>query len=143
MTELVLNPVAAVPYVVISEDGDHYLAGSKCGNCGATLLGLRPACARCGDETQIEPIRLADTGRIRTCSVISRSYPGVPVPFIAAVIDIDGGGVIRGTLNGPIPEDPVAQVGKPVQIQIGDTGQRDASGRPYFSHNFRPAEISV
>jgi uncharacterized OB-fold protein len=142
MNELLSEPVAAVPYVVIDGNGDHHLVGSRCGHCGATLLGKRLACAACGTK-DIAHIRLADTGRIRTCTVINRSYPGVAVPFIAAVIDIDGGGVVRGTLRGAIPTDPVAEVGKPVRICIDHTGQRDPSGRPFYSHVFRPVEVSA
>jgi len=142
MTETFRQPIAAVPYVMIGEAGDHYLVGSRCGQCGATLLGKRVACAACGTREAISQIRLADTGRIRTCTVINRSYPGVPVPFIAAVIEIDGGGVVRGTLRTKIPDDPVAEVGGRVRICIEDTGQRDASGRPLYSHVFRPLEAS-
>src|SRR3546814_13530389 len=79
-------------------------------------------------------IRLADTGKVRTCAVIKRSYPGVPVPFIAAVIEIDGGGIVRGTMTGAIPSDPVAEVGRPVRICIEDTGQRDETGRAFYAH---------
>jgi uncharacterized OB-fold protein len=142
MSEQPTEPLAAVTYVVIDRDGDHYLVGSRCGRCGATLLGKRMACAACG-MNDIAHVRLADTGRIRTCTVINRSYPGVPVPFIAAVIDIDGGGVVRGTLRAPIPTNPVAEVGKPVRIFVDDTGQRDPVGRPFYSHVFRPMEASA
>src|SRR3546814_5103989 len=96
MNERPPEPVAAVPYVVIGEHGDHHLVGSRCGNCGATLLGERVACAACGEHGRMSHIRLADTGKVRTCAVITRSYPGVPVPFIAAVLEKDGGGIVRG-----------------------------------------------
>lgn len=142
MSEAFPQPIAAVPYVVIGEGGDHYLAGSRCGQCGATLLGKRVACAACGMSDAISHIRLAETGRVRTCTVINRSYPGVPVPFIAAVVEIDGGGVVRGTLHSPIPDNPSIEFGRPVRICIEDTGQRDASGRPFYSHVFRPVEAS-
>jgi hypothetical protein len=134
------RPIAAVPYVVIGRNGDHYLVGSRCGHCGVTLLGERVACAACGNGDSIARIRLAETGRVRTCTIINRSYPGVPVPFIAAVVEIDGGGVVRGTMLGPIPENPSTQFGKPVRISIEDTGQRDGAGRPFYSHVFRPVE---
>lgn len=143
MSESLREPIAAVPYIVIEGPGDHYLVGSRCGRCGATLLGKRVACAACGKSDSIAHIRLADTGRVRTCSVVSRSYPGVPVPFIAAVVEIDGGGVIRGTLRGAIPENPISEVGRPVRICIEDTGQRDPSGRPFYSHIFRPVKTST
>src|SRR3546814_5309827 len=94
------------------------LAGGQCGNGGATLRGEGVACAACGEHGRMSHIRLADTGKVRTCAVIKRSYPGVPVPFIAAVIEIDGGGIVRGTMTGAIPSDPVAEVGRPVRICI-------------------------
>lgn len=142
MSELLSAPVAAAPYIVIEASGDHYLVGSRCGRCGATLLGERLSCAACGRGDSISRIRLADTGRIRTCSVVSRSYPGVPVPFIAAVVQIDGGGVVRGTLRGAIPDNPATEIGRPVQIRIEDTGQRDFAGRPFYSHVFRAVKAS-
>lgn len=132
--------IAAVPYVVLCKDGDHYLAGSRCGACGVSMIGHRIACAACGETVLINHVRLADTARVRTCTVISRSYSGVPVPFIAAVVELDGGGVLRGTLKDAIPEDPVTIVGMPVRISIEDTGQRDENDRPYFAHTFRPME---
>jgi uncharacterized protein len=141
MSNPLAEPIAAVPYVVISDDGDHHLIGSRCGHCDATLVGRRVACAACGANDSIVHIQLATTGRIRTCTVINRSYPGVPVPFVAAVVDIDGGGVVRGTFYGDIPADPVAAVGNPVRICVEDTGQRDALGRHFYAQVFRSVEI--
>ncbi|WP_185753844.1 Zn-ribbon domain-containing OB-fold protein [Pseudomonas marginalis] len=143
MSDMLAVPIAAVPYVVIDRDGDHHLVGSQCTQCGATFLGRRVACAACGANDSIDHIRLANTGRVRTCAVINRSYPGIAVPFIAAVVEIDGGGVVRGTWHGSIPSDPVAEVGRPVRICIEDTGQRDASGRAYYSQIFRSLEATV
>jgi uncharacterized OB-fold protein len=143
MSDPLAEPIAAVPYVVIDNENGHHLVGSRCGACGATLLGRRVACAACGEAGSISHVRLADTGRIRTCTVINRSYPGVRVPFIAAVIDIDGGGVVRGTMLGDIPADPVAEVGRPVRISVEDSGQRDQTGRPFYSQLFRPMEMSA
>jgi len=142
MSTTLPEPLAAVPYVVIDGAGDHYLVGSRCGRCGATLLGERMACAACGMGDSISRIRLANTGRIRTCSVVSRSYPGVPVPFVAAVVQIDGGGVVRGTLRDTMTEIPGPEIGSPVRIFIEDTGQRDPNGRPLYSHVFRPVKAS-
>lgn len=143
MSEQLPDPIAAMPYVAIDEGGDHFLIGSHCAKCGATMLGKRFGCARCGEIAQLSHVRLGDTGRIRTCTVITRSYPGVPVPFIAAVIAIDGGGIVRGTLHGEIPADPVAEIGKPVRISIEDTGQRDPAGRPFYAQTFRPMETAA
>jgi len=142
MSESLPEPLAAVPYVVIESSGDRYLVGSRCGHCAATLLGERMACAACGMGDSISRIRLADTGRIRTCSIVSRSYPGVPVPFVAAVVQIDGGGVVRGTLRDTMTDIPGPKIGTPVRICIEDTGQRDPGGRPLYSHVFRLVKAS-
>ncbi len=135
------RPIAAVPYVVVEDGGDHYLVGSRCGQCGATLLGERMACAACGSGNSMSTVRLAGTGRIRTCSVVSRSYPGIPVPFVAAVVQIDGGGVVRGTMRDAKTDVPGPIIGTPVRICIEDTGQRDPAGRPFYSHVFRPVKV--
>ena len=48
----------------------------------------------------MEPMRLAERGRLYTYTVVHRSFPGVTTPFIAALVDLDGGGAIKGTLIG-------------------------------------------
>src|SRR3546814_11583171 len=75
MNERPPEPVAAVPYVVIGEHGDHHLVGSRCGNCGATLLGERVACATCGETGRMSHIRLAAHGTVRTLARTKRRYP--------------------------------------------------------------------
>jgi uncharacterized protein len=142
MSELLSAPIAAAPYIVIQGSGDHYLVGSRCGRCGVTLLGERLSCAACGMGDSMSRVRLANTGLIRTCSVVSRSYPGIPVPFVAAVVQIDDGGIVRGTLRGAIPENPVTEIGRRVRICIEDTGQRNPAGRPFYSHIFRAEKAS-
>src|SRR3546814_1299406 len=75
---------------------------------------------------------------VQTCAL-----PILPVPFIAAVIEIDGGGIVRGTMTGAIPSDPVAAVGRPVRICIEDTGQRDETARAFYAHIFPPMETAA
>src|SRR3546814_14610408 len=72
MNERPPEPVAAVPYVVIGEHGDHHLVGRRCGNCGATLLGERAACAASGEHGWTSPLRLAAPGAARTCALATR-----------------------------------------------------------------------
>ena len=51
-----------VDFLKIPEDGEPYLEGSRCAQCGATFLGERSACSSCGARDQLESIRLADQG---------------------------------------------------------------------------------
>jgi len=89
------------PFVKIDADGNPYLEGFKCAACGEVLtVGRRRACPKCTAIGMLEPIRLAERGRLYTYTVVHRSFPGVTTPFIAALVDLDGGGAIKGTLIG-------------------------------------------
>src|SRR3546814_15497528 len=69
MNERPPEPVAAVPYVVIGEHGAHHLVGSRCGYCGAALLGERLACAACGDHGRLSRLPLPAPRTVRTSPV--------------------------------------------------------------------------
>jgi uncharacterized OB-fold protein len=82
----------AVPFLKIPKDGEPYLAGSKCTKCGEVAVGTRDVCGKCGARKGVEHIKLASTGKLYNFTVVHRNFPGVPVPFISAIVDVDGGG---------------------------------------------------
>jgi uncharacterized OB-fold protein len=94
-----LRPLA--PFVKIGTDGKPYLEGLKCTACGEVLaVGSRRACPKCAAVGSLETVRLAERGRLSTYTVVLRSFPGVATPFVAALVDLDGGGSIKGNLIG-------------------------------------------
>jgi uncharacterized OB-fold protein len=94
-----LRPLA--PFIRIGADGKPYLEGLKCAACGEVLaVGSRRACPKCAAVGMLEPIRLAERGRLYTFTIVRRSFPGVATPFVAALVDLDGGGTIKGNLVG-------------------------------------------
>jgi uncharacterized OB-fold protein len=94
-----LRPLA--PFVKIDADGKPYLEGLKCTACGEVLaVGSRRACPKCAAVGMLVPIRLAERGRLYTYTVVHRSFPGIATPFVAALVDLDGGGAIKGNLIG-------------------------------------------
>ena len=94
-----LRPLA--PFVKIDADGKPYLEGLKCTACGEVLaVGSRRACPKCAAVGMLVPIRLAERGRLYTFTVVRRSFPGIATPFVAALVDLDGGGAIKGNLIG-------------------------------------------
>jgi uncharacterized OB-fold protein len=94
-----LQPLA--PFVKIGADGKPYLEGLKCTACGEVLaVGNRRACPKCAALGTLETVRLAERGRLYTYTVVRRSFPGVATPFVAALVDLDGGGSIKGNLIG-------------------------------------------
>ena len=134
------KPLPAVPYLKLPEDGDPYLEGQKCGNCAAIYLGERDVCSKCGTRGQIGPVKLSNQGRLYVYSIVHRSFPGIDVPYISAIVDLEGGGTVKGNLIGVDPEPEKVQFGMPVEVVFKDAlGRKDREGNSYVSHFFQPA----
>ncbi|MCG3170262.1 MAG: hypothetical protein CALGDGBN_01801 [Pseudomonadales bacterium] len=126
---------AAQDYIVAG-DGGWQLAGSRCGACQAVFLGARRVCAACGARGRMLPEVLRDRGRVHSFTTVHRSFPGVPVPFVMAVVDLDGGPALRGTLRDAAAAE--LRFDLPVRVVFGDSGQRDASGAAWIAFSFVP-----
>ncbi len=131
---------SALPYLKIPPDGVPYLHGSKCRKCGTVFAGERRVCARCLARDQMEAVRLAERGRLYSFTVVYRSFPGVKTPFIAAVVDLDGGGTLHGTLTDMPPDPAHVPFDLPVRVVVRDTGQRDSDGAAFVAPFFVPVE---
>ena len=100
------QPLPAVPYLKLPEGGDPYLEGHECGSCGSIFLGERSVCSKCGArDSRSTPVRsLRTTGTLYAYSIVHRSFPGIEVPYISAIVDLEGGGTVKGNLIGIDPE---------------------------------------
>jgi uncharacterized OB-fold protein len=130
-----LLPIA--PYVGRSAAGEPRFEGSRCAECDAVYLGTRTVCGRCASRDRMEAVILASTGRLYNYTVVYRSHPGVETPFISVIVDLDGGGDVRGNLVGVAPED--IRFDMPVRAVFERARQTDAKGRAYLSYYFVPA----
>jgi len=139
MSDEKLAPRPAVPFLHIDDAGAPYLAGSRCGACGAVAPGQRTVCNACGARSNIAAIRLGTQGKLYSYTVVHRSFPGVKTPFIAAIVDLEGGGAIKGTLLDVKPDPEAIAFDLPVDIVFRDTGQVAADGAPFLSYYFTPA----
>lgn len=126
---------AAQDYIV-PDHGGWQLAGSRCGACHAVYLGARTVCAACGARGRMQPEQLRDRGRVHSFTTVHRSFPGVPVPFVMAVVDLDDGPALRGTLREVAAEE--LRFDLPVRVVFGDSGQRDAGGAAWIAFSFVP-----
>ena len=134
------KPLAAVPYLKIPEGADPYLEGHKCGNCGATFLGERDVCSKCGARDQMSPVTLPNTGKLSSYSIVYRSFPGIEVPYISAIVDLDDGTAIKGNLINVEPDPENIAFDMPVEVVYDDAlGRKDADGNAYLSYFFQPA----
>lgn len=132
--------VPAVPIIHIGDDGEASLMGSRCANCGQTYPGERMACASCGRRDAIEPVRLGNRGTLYNYTIVHRSYPGVAVPFVSAIVDLEGGGSLRGTLIDVEPDPAKLPRDMPVDIVFRDAGQTNKEGKHFLSYFFAPAQ---
>jgi len=128
----------AVAFLKVPKDGAPYLAGSQCAKCGEVAVGTREICGKCGARDQMQAIQLASTGKLYNFTIVHRNFPGVPVPFISAIVDVDGGGTLKGNLLGiePVPEK--IKFDMPVNIVIKPVSQKDKDGNSYLAYFFEP-----
>lgn len=134
------KPLPVVDFLKIPDSGDPYLEGHKCKACGSIFLGARSVCSKCGARDQLEAVRLADEGELYVYSIVHRSFPGVQVPYVSAIVDLKGGGTVKGNLIG-IDADPAKiKMGMPVKVVFQDAlGRKDRDGNSYLSYFFQPA----
>lgn len=140
--ETAASPLPVVPFLKIPEDGEPYLEGQKCGECGAVFLGERATCSKCGTRDRLAPVKLSNQGELYVYSIVHRSFPGVEVPYISAVVDLDGGGTVKGNLIGIDPEPEKIEFGMPVETVFKVAPRKDRDGNEYLTYYFQPRSAS-
>ena len=131
----------AVDYLKLPADADPYLEGYKCGACSAIYLGARAQCSKCSARDQLEPVRLSNRGTLYVYSIVHRSFPGIETPYVSAIVDLEGGGTVKGNLIGVDPDPEKVQMGMPVEVVYKDAlGRKDREGNSYTSYFFQPAQ---
>lgn len=128
-------PRPATGVVRIGADGRPWIEAFRCGDCGAVVTEQTMACRRCASRTPPEAFRATDTGRLHTWSLVHRSYPGIEVPFVSAIVDLDDGLSLKGTVRGVAADD--LRQGLPLRLVFDDAGgARDKEGVPYVGFHF-------
>ncbi|MFQ5513371.1 MAG: Zn-ribbon domain-containing OB-fold protein [Myxococcota bacterium] len=135
------KPRPIVPFLKIPNDGEPYLEGHRCRSCQAVFLGERQVCARCGARDQMEAIRLSDRGELYVYSIVHRSFPGIEVPYVSAVVDLEGGGTVKGNLVNVEPNPEKIRMGMPVEVIYRIAPRKDAEGNEYLTYYFQPREV--
>jgi uncharacterized protein len=126
--------VPFVDYLVLGDDP--HLTAHECTACGARYFDHRLACAGCeGREFRTVPV--ATSGEVRAFTIVSLAAPGIPVPFVAAVIDCDGTSVRANIVNVPPDADHV-RLGMKVRLTTFPVGT-DSAGTEAVVFGFEPA----
>ena len=132
-------PLPVVDYLKLPEDGDPYLEGHKCSSCNSIFIGERSVCSSCSSRDTMETITLGNKGKLYSYSIVFRSFPGIDVPYISAIVDLDDGGTLKGNLIECDPDPEQIKFDMPVEVVFGDAlGRKDAEGNSYISYFFKP-----
>lgn len=134
------GPLPVVDWLKLPEGGDPYLEGHKCDECGSVFLGERSVCSKCGARDKMEATKLANKGKLYSFSIVYRSFPGIEVPYISAIVDLEGGGTVKGNLIGIEPDPKNLSFDMPLEVVFDDAlGRKDKDGNSYISYFFKPA----
>jgi uncharacterized OB-fold protein len=128
--------VPIVDYLVL-DDGDPYLVANQSTESGALYFDRRNADAKSG-KPGFERKKLERTGKVRTFTIVHRAAPGVDTPYVSAVIDLDGGGVVKANLLNTEPDPEHVKTGMPVQMTTYVAGTDD-EGTEAVAFAFEPA----
>jgi uncharacterized OB-fold protein len=119
-----------VPLVDYLVPGDNpHLVANECTACGARFFDRRNACACCG-KTEFTKTDIATNGEVRAFT------PGVPVPYVAALIDCDGTSV-RANLVNVDPDPEHVTLGMKVRLATHSIGTDD-NGTEAIGFGFEP-----
>jgi len=130
----VSKQIPLVDYLVLGDDP--HLVAHECTECGARYFDRRNACASCGG-TEFRTVDVPSEGVLRTFTIVTFAAPGIPVPFVAGVVDCGGTSVRTNIVNvEPSPEH--VKLGMKVRLTTFPIGT-DGEGTEAVAFGYEPA----
>ena len=126
--------VPLVDYLVLGKTP--HLVAHECTSCGARFFDRRNACAACF-AIDFKKSDIATDGIVRSFTIVTFAAPGVPVPFVAAIIDC-GGTSVRANLVNVDPTPEAVTLGMKVRLTTYSLGNDD-NGSEAIGFGFEPA----
>jgi uncharacterized OB-fold protein len=131
---MTVTQIPLVDYLVLGDKP--HLVANECTHCGARFFDRRNACAACF-ETDFKQVTVATEGILRSFTIVTFAAPGVPVPFVAGIIDCGGTSVRANVINvDPTPEK--VTLGMKVRLATYSLGTDD-NGAEAIGFGFEPA----
>jgi uncharacterized OB-fold protein len=128
--------IPIVDYLVL-DDGAPHLVAQTCTECGAQYFDRRNACAKCGKRS-FAVRSLGDGGKVRSFTIVHRAAPGVPTPYVSAIVDLEGGGVVKANVVNVEPVPANVSLGMPVRLTTFVAGTDD-DGTEAVAFGYEPA----
>jgi uncharacterized protein len=120
------------------DDGPPHLVAWESVDSGALYFDRRNADANQGG-TEFKRRKLATTGKLRSFTIVHRTVPGVPAPYVSALVDLDGGGSVKANLLNIPPDPEHVKLGMPVRMTTFVAGTDD-DGTEAVAFAFEPSE---
>ncbi len=128
---------SAIPIVsYLRLDPTPHLVANECEKCGARFFDRRNACASCF-ATSFREVDVPTDGFVRSFTIVAMAAPGVPVPFVAAIIDC-GGTTVRGNIINVEATPENVSLGMKVRLSTYSLGPDD-NGVEAVAFGFEPA----
>ena len=125
-----------VPHVNYLELGDRpHLVANECNKCKARFFDRRNACASCFG-TEFTKVDIPTEGEVRSFTIVTFASPGVPVPFVASIVDC-GGTSVRGNIINCDPTPDKVSLGMKVRLATYSLGADD-NGVEAIGFGFEP-----
>jgi uncharacterized OB-fold protein len=129
------DQIPLVDYLVLGDEP--HLVANECTSCGARFFDRRNACASCFG-TDFRAVDVATTGELQAFTIVSFAAPGVPVPFVAGLVDCDGTSVRANVVNVE-PDDEHVHLGMKVKLTTFPIGT-DTAGTEAMGFGFEPID---
>ncbi|MYJ81006.1 MAG: hypothetical protein F4046_04185 [Acidimicrobiaceae bacterium] len=116
---------ARVPLVdYLQLEPEPHLVAHECRHCGARFFDRRNACARCG-RSDFAPAGVDGAGALQAFTIVHRAAPGIPVPFVSAIVRTDDGTWVRSNVVNCDPTPEAVTLGMRVRLATYPVGADD------------------
>lgn len=127
--------VPLVDYLMLG--GESHLVANECSACGARYFDRRNACAHCFG-TDFRQVGVANEGTLRTFTIVAHAAPGIPVPFVAGVVDCEGTPVSANIINTPADPESI-KLGMRLRLATYTVGV-DEAGTEAIGFGYEPVD---
>ncbi len=131
------SQIPLVDYLVLGDEP--HLIAHECEQCGARYFDHRNACANCSG-TSFKTVDIPTEGTVTTFTIVSLAAPGIPVPFVSAIVDC-GGTPVRTNLVNVEPDPEHVTLGMKVRLTTFSLGV-DSAGVEAIGFGFEPVPSS-
>ena len=114
-----------------------YLKAKECTSGGARFFDRRIACGNCGSQ-EFKNARVRNGGVVKSFTIVHRAAPGIPAPYVSAIIETDDGTSVRANVVNCEPDPEHVTLGMKVKLTTYPIGTDD-EGTEAVAFGYEPA----